>query len=60
MNINYTDGILTIDDGTVTFVEQPCWPDGTPWGQEAEARAWADFLLAWMDDPTQPEPPTGP
>ena len=60
MNINYTNGVLTINDGNVTFVEQPCWPDGTPWTNETEARAWAEILIAWMDDPEQPEPPGGP
>lgn len=61
MNINYVNGILTIDDETVIFHEQPTWPDGTPWADETEARNWAGLLLAWMQDfENNPEPPLSP
>ena len=55
-NVTFVDGTLFIDDGETTFLEQPCWPDGTPWADEADARAWADQLIYDMDNPPPPEP----
>lgn len=51
MNVNYKDGVLTIDDGNVTFLEQPCWPNGTPWADETQAKNWAAIVLLAMTNP---------
>lgn len=60
-NIHFNNGVLYLNDGQVDFLEQPCWPDGTPWANENEARTWADLQIAWMNDPeNNPEPPAGP
>lgn len=61
MNIDFIDGELSItDENGVMFLIQPEWPDGTPWASEAEARAWAELVIAWMADPEASEPPGGP
>ena len=60
MIIEFTEGVLTINDGTITFLSQPCWPNGTPWADETEARNWAALALASMNDENAPEPPVGP
>lgn len=33
------------------FLRQPHWPDGTPWGDEAEITAWADAAIVAFLDP---------
>ncbi len=66
MNITFVDGILRIyNEGEKTpWLEQPYWPDFTPWADEEEARAWgqAAVLYSYNDpkDPIYPKPADGP
>lgn len=41
-------------------LEQPHWPDGTPWDSKKEAESWAKAWLAHREDETLPMPGNGP
>lgn len=49
------NAIEIIDENGIIWHRQPDWPDTTPWSSEAEARAWAQSLLDWLDDQQKPE-----
>jgi hypothetical protein len=36
------------------FLEQPAWPDGTPWANEAQALEFFDVLVVSFTDETAP------
>jgi hypothetical protein len=52
----FVDGVLLGFDGEneAPFLSQPCWPDGTPWANEAEALEFFEVLTTSFTDPTAP------
>lgn len=52
----FTDGVLLGFDGKneQPFLNQPTWPDGTPWADEAQALEFFDVLVASFSDPNAP------
>lgn len=52
----FVDGVLLGFDGVneAPFLSQPCWLDGTPWANEAEALEFFEVLVASLTDETAP------
>lgn len=47
MNQQFVDGVLYIFNNgeDVPWLEQPTWPDLTPWADEAQALAWGQTAI---------------
>lgn len=63
--VNYTiDENFTIrvymDGGEIPVLEQPNYPDYSPFESLAEATAWADLFILSATDPDAPFAPAGP
>jgi hypothetical protein len=40
------------------FLEQPYWPDQTPWASREQAQQWAEQYVAHLENPDENEPPS--
>jgi len=46
---------------TEPFLYQPCYPNGSPFADTADAQAWAEaWYAAFIDPENNPEPPVSP
>lgn len=41
----------TPNENDAPFLLQPDWPDGTPWANREEAKAWAELLIKSLENP---------
>lgn len=48
------------EKSTEAFLNQPTWPDGTPWESEQSARSWAQLFIASIEDEAAPFAPASP
>lgn len=49
-----------VDDNPVPVLEQPDYPDYTPFESREEAAQWAELYIAAATDPDAPFAPAGP
>lgn len=66
MNLTYTIDNNTFavniysDNNPIPIINQPNWPNGTPWGDLNDASLWAQLCILSIKDPEAPYAPAGP
>jgi hypothetical protein len=66
MNLRYTvdeTSLLVsifVENNLTPIINQPYWPNGTPWGDANDASLWAQLCILSIVNPEAPYAPAGP